>query len=135
MTSHNIEIVRRFAECWAREEWNEMADLVDPRVEQHGTVGGVEEGTVRFGVDAIQRDYESVEETWGEHRIEIQELIDAGDRVVIFQREHLRGRSSGIETVLDAAVVVDLRDGRIVRLQGFMDRDAALAAVGLPARM
>jgi ketosteroid isomerase-like protein len=131
MPSHNVEIVRRFAECWERGEWEEMVDLADPRVEQHGTVGGVEEGNVRFGVDAIQRDYESVEETWDEHRIEIQELIDAGDRVVIFQREYLRGRISGIETVLDAAVVVDVRDGRVVRLQGFIDRDAALSAVGL----
>jgi ketosteroid isomerase-like protein len=131
MATDNVEIVRRFADCWARGAWDEMAGLADPRVEQHGTVGGVEEGNVRFGVDAIQRDYESVEETWAEHRIEIQNLIDAGDRVVIFHREYLRGRSSGIETVLDAAVLVDLRDGRIVRLQGYMDRDAALAAAGL----
>jgi ketosteroid isomerase-like protein len=33
--------------------------------------------------------------------------------------------------VLDAAVVVELRDGRIVRVQGYMDRAAALAAAGV----
>ena len=69
-----------------------------------------------------------------EHRIEVQELIDAGDKVVVFQREYQRGRSSGLELVVDAAVLVDLRDGRIVRFQGYMDRAAALKAARLPAR-
>ncbi len=126
-----MEIVRRFSECWERRDWNGMAELVDPNVEQHGTAGGVEEGRVSRGVDEIRRDYETVEETWDEHRVEIQELIDAGDRVVIFQREYQRGKSSGVELVLDAAVLVDLRDGRIVRVQGYMDRAAALEAAGL----
>lgn len=111
-----------------------MAELVDANIEQHGTVGGVEEGGVRRGLSEIRREYESVEETWDEHRFETQELIDAGDRVVIFQREYQRGRSSGVELVVDAASIVDLRDGRVVRIQGYMDRAAALNAAGLSAQ-
>ena len=53
---------------------------------------------------------------------------------MIFQREYQRGRMSGVELVIDAAVIVDLREGRIVRVQGFMDRAAALDAAGLPGR-
>jgi ketosteroid isomerase-like protein len=131
MSKENVQIVRQFGEHWARRDWDGMAELVDPNVEQLGTVGGVEEGSVRRGVSEIRRDYENVDETWDEHRIEIQELIDAGDRVVLFQREYQRGRSSGVELAVDAAVVVDLRDGRIVRVQGYMDRAAALKAAGL----
>ena len=55
-----------------------MAALLDPNVEQHGTVGGLEEGRVLRGVSEIRRDDERVEEVWEEHRIEIQQLIDAG---------------------------------------------------------
>jgi ketosteroid isomerase-like protein len=51
--------------------------------------------------------------------------------VVVFQREHQRGRSSGLELVDETASVIDLRDGRVVRIQGYMDRAAALAAAGL----
>ena len=131
MSQQNVEIVRRFAEGWERADWDGMAELADPNIELHGTVGGVEEGRVRRGVSEIRRDFESNEEIWDEHRVEIEELIDAGDRVVLFQREYQRGRSSGVELVLDAAVLVDLRDGRIVRLQGYMDRAAALEAAGL----
>lgn len=130
MSEENVEIVRRFAECWERSDWDGMKELTDPDVEMHATVGGVEEGGVRRGVDEIQQDYETVEETWDEHRIELEKVIDAGDRVVIFHREHQRGRSSGIELEIEAAVLVDLRDGRIVRIQGYMDRDAALEAAG-----
>jgi ketosteroid isomerase-like protein len=134
MSQENVEIVRRFADCWERLDWEGMAELVDPDVEQHGTVGGVEEGGVTRGVSEIRRDYEHVEAIWDEHRIEVQELIDAGDRVVVFQREYQRGRRSGVELVLDAAVLVDVRDGRIVRVQGFMERGAALDAAGLSAQ-
>jgi ketosteroid isomerase-like protein len=114
-------------------DWDGLAELVHPDVEQHGTVGGVEEGTVLRGPGEIRRNYENVEETWDEHRIETEELIDAGDRVVAFIREYQRGRSSGVELVVDTAVVLDLRDGRIVRTQGYMDRAAAIEAVGLSA--
>jgi ketosteroid isomerase-like protein len=51
--------------------------------------------------------------------------------VVVFHREYQRGRRSGVELEVEAAVIVDLRDGRIVRVQGYMDRAAALEAAGL----
>ncbi len=39
-----------------------------------------------------------------------------------------------MELAIDAAVVFDLRDGRIVRVQGYMDRDVALEAAGVSAQ-
>ena len=128
-----MQIARRFAEGWERSEWDTLAELADPDIEMHATVGGVEEGRVRRGVDAIRRDYEAAEETWDEHRIELEKVIDAGDRVVILHREYMRGKNSGVELELEAAVLIDLNGGRIVRIQGFMDRAAALEAAGLGA--
>ena len=127
----NVEIVRQFTEAWERRDTDVMVELVDPNVEQYGTVGGLEEGRVLRGITEIARDYERVEEMWDEHRVEIERLIDAGDRVVVFQREYQRGRSSGVELVIDAAVIFALRDGRIIRLRGYMDRAAALEAAGV----
>jgi ketosteroid isomerase-like protein len=132
MSEENVEIVRRFTVCWERSDWDGMAELADPNVEMHSTVGGVEEGRIRRGVAEIREDYQAAEDTWEEHRIEVEQLIDAGERVVIFQHEYMRGKSSGIELDADLAVLVDLRDGRIVRVQGYMDRSAALEAAGVP---
>ena len=41
---------------------------------------------------------------------------------------------SGVELVIDTATLFDLRDGRIVRMQGYIDPADALEAAGLPER-
>lgn len=131
MSQQNLEIVRGFVDCWTRLDWDGLAAFVDPDVERLATVGGIDPGPAVRGVDQIRRDYEQSEEAWEAHWLELDELIDCGgDRVVIFHREHQRGKGSGVELQIDAAVIVDLRDGRIVRIQGYLDRAAALEAAG-----
>ena len=132
MSQENVEIVRQVYESFNRRDWDSMADLFDPNVEQHGTVGGIEEGHVARGFREVRQIWEKEDdEIWDEHRFEPQEFIDAGDQVVVFQREYQRGKSSGVELVVDTASILDLQGGRIVRMQGYMDRDAALRAAGL----
>jgi ketosteroid isomerase-like protein len=131
MSQENVEIVRRFADCWERLDWEGMAELVDPDVEQHGTVGGVEEGRVTRGVSAIRRDYEHVEAIWDEHRIEVQELIDAGDRVVSLVRIRAVGAGSGVAVERGDGMVWTFRNGKLARLDYFNDQEEALRAAGL----
>jgi ketosteroid isomerase-like protein len=131
VSKEDLEIVRQLYECANRRDWDRMAELVDPDVEQPGTVGGLEERQLAHGLSEIRQLYERDEEAWREYRIEPEKLIDAGDQVVVFHREYQRGKSSGIELVSETAAVIDLRDGRIVRIQGYMDRTAALSAAGV----
>lgn len=51
--------------------------------------------------------------------------------MVVLLHEYRRGKGSGIELEDDTAVVVTVRDGRIVRIQGYMDQDTALKDAGL----
>jgi ketosteroid isomerase-like protein len=131
MSEGNIEIVRQVYECVNQRRWDGMAELLDPNVAQYGTVGGLDEGIVVRGLSEIRRMYESEADAWDRQRIEPERLIDAGDRVVVFQREYQRGRGSGLELVVETAAVIDLRNGRVVRIQGYMDRAVAVKAVGL----
>ena len=132
MSRENLEIVRSVYESLLRRDWNRIAELVDPNVEHHGTVGGLEEGHLGRGVREIRQVFEEEDdEIWDEHRIVAEDLIDAGDQVVVLQREYQRGRGSGVELVIDTAAVFDVRDGHVVRIQGYMDRAKALEAVGL----
>jgi len=133
MSQENVEIVRRASESLGRRDWDGTPDLFEPNVELHGTVGGIGEGQiVARGLGEIRKVIETEDdEIWDDHRIEPQEFIDAGDRVVVLQREYQRGKGSGVELVLDTATVVDVRDGRIVRLQGYMKPAEALEAAGL----
>ena len=131
MSQQNVEIVKRATESLESRDWDGMTDLFDANVELHGTVGGLEEGKILRGVSEITRAFDiENDEVWEEHRIEPQEFFDAGDRVVVLQREYQRSKS-GAELVTDTATILDLRDGRIVRMQGYMDPAVALRAAGL----
>lgn len=133
MSHENVEIVRRMYEFLSRRDYEGMVELVDPDVEQHGTVGGLEEGNISRGVDQIRQRFEAENiEVWEEHRIEPVRFIEAGEQVVVIQHEYQRGRGSGVEIEIDTASVFDVRGGRIVRIQPYMDPAAALEAVGLP---
>ena len=59
------------------------------------------------------------------------EVIDAGDRVVIIGTLRVRGRGSGIDMSFPTATVTTVRDGKIVHFEEFMERKKALAAAGL----
>jgi ketosteroid isomerase-like protein len=131
MSQENVEIARRASEALERRNWDGMTDLFDPNVELHGTVGGLEEGKILRGLNQIIGAFDTeLDEAWDEHRIEPQEFIDAGDQVVVLHREYQRSKS-GVELVVDTASILDVQDGRVARIQGYMNPAEALEAAGL----
>jgi ketosteroid isomerase-like protein len=132
MSEENVTTVREAFEAFLRGDQEKTADLVDPEIEFHGTVGGLQEGQVAHGQSQIDEQFEEVDlEAWEERRLEAEEYIDAGDNVVVLLHEYRRGRGSGVELEAKTAVVVAVSGGRVVRIQGYMDRHAALEAAGL----
>jgi ketosteroid isomerase-like protein len=133
MSQENVELVREVFESFLGGDLEKTAQLVDPEVEFHGTVGGLEEGRVAHGLPQAVQTFWGEEdlEAWDERRLEAEEFIDAGDDVVVLLHEFRRGRRSGIELETETAVVVAVSGGRVVRIQGYMDRHAALEAAGL----
>ena len=132
MSQENVEIVREAFEAFLAGDREKTAKLVDPEVEFHGTVGGLEEGRIAHGQSQIDQMFEAEDlEAWEERRLEAEEFIDAGDNVVVLLHEYRRGRGSGVELETKTAAVAAVSGGRVVRIQGYMDRDAALEAVGL----
>jgi len=130
VSQENVEIVERAVESLARRDHG-MTHLFDPDVELHGTVGGLEEGQILRGLSEITRAFDAeFDEVWDEHRIEPKQFIDAGDRVVVLLREYQRSKS-GAELVIDTATILDVHDGQIIRMQGYMNPAEALEAAGL----
>jgi ketosteroid isomerase-like protein len=68
---------------------------------------------------------------WEDYEVSNEEVIDAGDSVVVVFHQRGRGRASGVLTESDFFGVYDLRDGTITRYREFLSRDDALRAVGL----
>ena len=132
MSQENVRVVREAFESFLGGDREKTAQLVDTEVEFHGTVGGLEEGQIAHGQPEIEQTFESEDlEAWEERRLEPDEFIDAGDNVVVLLHEYRRGRGSGVELETKTAVVAAVSGGRVVRIQGYLDRDAALEAVGL----
>lgn len=84
------------------------------------------------GIDGWGRLIAEIREVWEEFRVSPEQFIDAGDRVVVIETIHARGRGSGV--VLDgrrSAAIWTLRDKQVTRVQIGFDPQEALQAVGL----
>ena len=132
MSRENVEVARHAYDAFLRSDWNTLSELIDPDFEFRGTVGGLEEGRIARGAQQFREVFEREDlDAWDERRFEPENFIDAGDCVVVLQREYRRGRASGVELETETAVVFEVRGGRVVRIQGYMDPVSALEAVGL----
>lgn len=75
--------------------------------------------------------FEQFDELWEEHRSEAEEIRVVDDeRVLLLSIEHFKGRD-GLEIAQPSGSVYTFRDGKIVRLQAFWERENALKAAGL----
>ena len=67
---------------------------------------------------------------WGDYRMRPSEVIDLGDRIVIFDK--IVGRAtSGAPLSQEHALVLFMMDGRVILSQEYFDPAEALEAVGL----
>ena len=132
MSREDLGLMRRaFDSVAASDRMDALLDLLDPSVELHGAVGGVEEGAIVRGEEAVAEALLVDSDTWAERRYELQRLLDAGEGVVALVKEYRRGRGSGVEVEADIALVYTLAAGRIIRIEPYMNQDEALEAVGL----
>ena len=128
-----MDIVKQLYEALVAGDWDRANEAALPDIEFHGTVGGLEEGRLARGLDQFRHVDEEDLEAWEERRLEAEDFIDAGDCVVILQREYRRGKGSGVVVEAEIAILVDVRDGRVSRIQGYMDRAAAIEAARRPS--
>ena len=70
-------------------------------------------------------------EPWATYRSTIEQLIDAGDRVVNLVRDHGRREGMDEEVELIGAAIWTVREGKLARYDGYADRSEALEAAGL----
>jgi ketosteroid isomerase-like protein len=68
---------------------------------------------------------------WVQYRTEVEDVLDAGDRVLVLTRDFGRREGSTQEVELLGAAVWTIRNGKIVRAEFYPDRAEALEAVGL----
>ena len=83
------------------------------------------------GLEGLRRNWLDWLEPWATYRSSIDELIDAGDRVVLLLRDHGRREGMEEEVELIGASVCTIREGKLARWEDYPDRADALEAAGL----
>ena len=144
MARENVEVVREAFQLWGLSpdgglapidlahfeelfegDTTRAAELFDPEVEIHPP-GGPIGGSVQRGYQGIVRNWRDLLATFDEFLIDPLEFHEAGDQVVVIQRNV--GRMRGMEVDEMSSVLFTLRDRRIARIDVFASRDGALEA-------
>ncbi len=86
-------------------------------------------GGIYHGPDGVRQYMARIAETLDIELFEIDEVLAAGDRVVVVGRETSRFKQTGRRYHMDWVHVNRLRDGRIVHMREYNDTAAMLAAI------
>ena len=134
MSQANVELVRATWEAWERGDTDGVLSFVDPEVEW---LTAIDRGLGRAG--SVYHGHEGMRELWNLWRsefddfsIQADEIRDLGDeRILSLAHWQFRGRASGIMVESQLALLMTIRDGKIVRSEDYLSHEEALKAVGL----
>ena len=130
MSQGNVEIVREGFGALACGDFESFFAILDEDVEWVNPAYAVEPGK-RLGIGQFRGALGRVGATFGDVRIEVDQVIDAGNDVVVLGRWAGEGTGSGVPLQNTLATVLTLRGGKVVRYAWFRDEAEALEAVGL----
>ena len=144
MSQENVETLRAFMNTWSPEwtleawERGEVMDMsfVDPDVVYEDAVLPDHVGEAYRGHEGWLRAAKTWIEPFEWLRIELEQIVDAGDCLVSIHRIRSRARHTGIEfdsrnDGAHLAYLWTLRDGKIVHLRAYVEPEEALEAAGL----
>jgi ketosteroid isomerase-like protein len=130
--SANLALVRSIYADWERGEFGSV-EWADPGIAWVMT-GGPAPGS-RTGLAGLAEGWLDFLSAWDWYSVEVDEYRELDDRrVLVLIRCSARGKTSGLDIEqirTESANLFHVRDGKVVRLQVYMDRDRALADLGL----
>jgi uncharacterized protein len=130
MSQENIEIVRRAYEAANRGDFERVSPDLHPEIEFHTYAQSPEAGLYR-GKEAVQRYNQGLFEQFETTRFEIEELVDAGDRVVVVSTQHAQPKGGQQEMNVRVVEVWTIRDGLLAERRSYSTKAEALEAAGL----
>ena len=133
MSQENVEVVRRAFEAWNHGDDSLKASLAELYAAD-ATVRPLPyapDTQIRTGRDEILTLYMELREAWERLEIEMEELVDAGEYVVVslFLRGVMQGSAGEVDERF--GVIYAFREGKITETRFFPSFADALEAAGL----
>ena len=127
MSQENVEIIRRgYEQFTATGEIRAHADLV-----WDVSRLGWPDQQIYSGVEGAMQFNAEWADAWDDWELEVEEYLEAGERVVVIINQRGRSKATGIPVDMRFAQVWTLRDGQAIRMQMYARPEDALEAVGL----
>ena len=129
MSRADLERIRRGYEAFRRDGLDGILEHVHPDIEwvQDPAFPGAQ---TFHGHEGVRRWFERLSDSFGAFHVEVEDLVDAGDRIVVLLTVHTRGAESGVAVDTRMAHVWTLKDGKGSRVRFYLDPAAALRDVG-----
>jgi ketosteroid isomerase-like protein len=131
MSGQNVEVVRQLVQAFNQRDLTAMTQWFAPEVEWEPAGPAAVERALYRGRDEVSSGFAATWETWEVFHVEERDVRDLGDSVVWLGNARMKGGTSHVEFDQAFAIHFLLRDGRIVRFQGFLGWQEALEAAGL----
>jgi ketosteroid isomerase-like protein len=132
MSQENVELARDLFELWNARNYDQFLMRAHPDVEifsRFASLGG--EPSYR-GPEGVRTWIAEAEQSFGKFEVRPDDFRDlGGDRVLALGAIDLEGRTSGIEIEQPMGWLLELRDGKLVRMFFYSSHAEALEAVGL----
>jgi ketosteroid isomerase-like protein len=133
VSRENVEIVRAVYERWSEGDFRAAVALFDPHVLFVVGPGFLDPGTY-LGIEAIAAFTRSTLLESDRHlTIEAEEIVAAGESVIVDVRQRGVGSASGVPAEMRYFQLWSFRGGKVIRLDVFRERAEALEAAGLRA--
>ena len=131
MSVENVETLRRGYEYYIA-TGDFLEEIVHPDfVWDMSAFRGWPERQTYAGLKGAREFMANWREPWEDWELEVDELLDAGERVVAIVRQRGRSKATGLPVDMRFAMVWTFRDGKQAWMRAYASPDEALEAIGL----
>jgi ketosteroid isomerase-like protein len=108
-----------------------IEEFLDEDFEMHSLFAPVEGGTVYRGADGLIKLLASLDATWNDFGMHLDDVVDSGDKSVVLYNVKGSARASGIPLDEEVAMIWTWRGDRIAEARTYISRDEALRSAGV----
>lgn len=118
---NNIKVVQELYQAFREQDYDTFSRLSTEDIEWIQNEGFPSGATYKGASAVIEGVFKANNDKWSDFAYHIEEILDAGNSVIVIGKYSGRDRLSGKSMSAAAAHIYDLHDGKIARFRMFAD--------------
>ncbi len=124
-----MEVAKESMELFGRDGVEALIPLIHPEFETTIPPGFSTEPDTYRGHEGLRRYFDTFYEAMDKIWLEAEDFREVGGKVLVHGKLWTRGRSTGLETNIEAVFVWTIKDEKVFRAEIFATDEEALAAI------